>query len=94
MLNEPSVVAIETINGVSRVRAVGRDAKPMMERQLDRVKLPRLLMASCSALRSPSDPKIARETGRRRKDGGRSRPTGPIRRIEATILKSGSVLYP
>jgi len=30
VLNEPSVVAIETINGVKRVRAVGDDAKLMM----------------------------------------------------------------
>jgi len=30
VLNEPSVVAIETINGVQRVRAVGGDAKLMM----------------------------------------------------------------
>ncbi|MDP9086692.1 MAG: rod shape-determining protein [Pseudomonadota bacterium] len=30
VINEPSVVAIETINGVQRVRAVGADAKLMM----------------------------------------------------------------
>ena len=30
VLNEPSVVAIETIDGVRRVKAVGRDAKLMM----------------------------------------------------------------
>ena len=30
MLNEPSVVAVETINGVKRVKAVGEDAKLMM----------------------------------------------------------------
>jgi rod shape-determining protein MreB len=30
VLNEPSVVAIETINGVKRVKAVGEDAKMMM----------------------------------------------------------------
>src|SRR6202012_367399 len=30
VLNEPSVVAIETINGVKKVRAVGEDAKLMM----------------------------------------------------------------
>jgi rod shape-determining protein MreB and related proteins len=30
VLNEPSVVAIETINGVRRVKAVGEDAKLMM----------------------------------------------------------------
>jgi rod shape-determining protein MreB len=30
VLNEPSVVAIETINGVKKVKAVGDDAKLMM----------------------------------------------------------------
>ena len=30
VLNEPSVVAIETINGIKRVKAVGEDAKMMM----------------------------------------------------------------
>ena len=30
VLNEPSVVAIETLNGVKKVRAVGEDAKLMM----------------------------------------------------------------
>jgi rod shape-determining protein MreB len=30
VLNEPSVVAIETVNGVRRVKAVGQDAKLMM----------------------------------------------------------------
>ena len=30
VLNEPSVVAIETINGIKRVKAVGVDAKMMM----------------------------------------------------------------
>ncbi|MDB5694348.1 MAG: rod shape-determining protein [Alphaproteobacteria bacterium] len=30
VLNEPSVVAIETTNGIKRVKAVGRDAKLMM----------------------------------------------------------------
>ena len=30
VLNEPSVVAVETVNGIKRVRAVGNDAKLMM----------------------------------------------------------------
>src|ERR1700751_3115683 len=30
VLNEPSVVAIETLNGIKRVKAVGDDAKMMM----------------------------------------------------------------
>ncbi|NWM55069.1 rod shape-determining protein, partial [Escherichia coli] len=30
VLNEPSVVAVETLNGVKRVKAVGDDAKLMM----------------------------------------------------------------
>ena len=34
VLNEPSVVAVETINGVKRVKAVGDDAKLMMGRRL------------------------------------------------------------
>ena len=31
VLNEPSVVAVETINGVRRVKAVGEDAKKEAE---------------------------------------------------------------
>src|SRR3569623_1366835 len=30
VLNEPSVVAIETVNGINRVRAIGAEAKLMM----------------------------------------------------------------
>src|SRR3546814_10009392 len=30
VLNEPSVVAVETLNGIKRVKAVGDDAKLMM----------------------------------------------------------------
>jgi rod shape-determining protein MreB len=30
VLNEPSVVAVETLNGVKRVKAVGEDAKLMI----------------------------------------------------------------
>jgi rod shape-determining protein MreB len=37
VLNEPSVVAIETLNGVSRVRAIGSDAKLMMGKTPDNV---------------------------------------------------------
>jgi rod shape-determining protein MreB len=37
VLNEPSVVAIETINGVKRVMAVGDDAKRMMGRTPDNI---------------------------------------------------------
>jgi rod shape-determining protein MreB len=37
VLNEPSVVAIETINGVKRVRAVGDDAKLMMGKTPDQI---------------------------------------------------------
>ena len=35
VLNEPSVVAIETLNGVKRVKAVGDDAKLMMDKTPD-----------------------------------------------------------
>ncbi|HWW64796.1 MAG TPA: rod shape-determining protein [Sphingomonadaceae bacterium] len=37
VLNEPSVVAIETTNGVKRVRAVGGDAKLMMGKTPDNI---------------------------------------------------------
>ena len=37
VLNEPSVVAIETINGVKRVKAVGNDAKLMMGKTPDQI---------------------------------------------------------
>ena len=37
VLNEPSVVAIETINGVKRVKAVGDDAKMMMGKTPDSI---------------------------------------------------------
>ncbi|AEI37742.1 MAG: rod shape-determining protein [Zymomonas mobilis subsp. pomaceae] len=37
VLNEPSVVAIETLNGVKRVRAVGNDAKLMMGKTPDSI---------------------------------------------------------
>ncbi len=37
VLNEPSVVAIETINGVKRVKAVGVDAKLMMGKTPDQI---------------------------------------------------------
>src|SRR4028119_2234218 len=37
VLNEPSVVAIETINGVKKVKAVGEDAKMMMGKTPDSI---------------------------------------------------------
>src|SRR6187399_2339389 len=37
VLNEPSVVAIETINGIKRVKAVGEDAKLMMGKTPDSI---------------------------------------------------------
>src|SRR6476661_234874 len=37
VLNEPSVVAIETLNGVKRVKAVGDDAKMMMGKTPDQI---------------------------------------------------------
>src|SRR4029078_11594474 len=37
VLNEPSVVAIETINGVKKVKAVGEDAKLMMGKTHDQI---------------------------------------------------------
>ena len=37
VLNEPSVVAIETINGIKKVKAVGDDAKLMMGKTPDQI---------------------------------------------------------
>src|ERR1041384_5638390 len=37
VLNEPSVVAVETINGIKRVKAVGDDAKLMMGKTPDSI---------------------------------------------------------
>ena len=37
VLNEPSVVAIETINGIKKVKAVGDDAKMMMGKTPDSI---------------------------------------------------------
>src|ERR1044072_4400056 len=37
VLNEPSVVAVETINGVKKVKAVGDDAKLMMGKTPDSI---------------------------------------------------------
>ena len=37
VLNEPSVVAIETINGIRKVKAVGDDAKMMMGKTPDSI---------------------------------------------------------
>src|SRR5690242_21400504 len=37
ILNEPSVVAIETINGIKRVKAVGEDDKMMMGKTPDSI---------------------------------------------------------
>ena len=38
VLNEPSVVAIETLNGVSRVRAIGAEAKLMLGKTPDSIR--------------------------------------------------------
>jgi len=38
VLNEPSVVAIETLNGVSRVRAIGAEAKLMLGKTPDTIR--------------------------------------------------------
>ena len=43
VLNEPSVVAIETINGVKKVKAVGEDAKLMMGKTPDDIRAVRPL---------------------------------------------------
>jgi rod shape-determining protein MreB and related proteins len=55
VLNEPSVVAIETINGVKRVKAVGDDAKLMMGKTPDRSRRSaRFATASSPTSMSPS----------------------------------------
>ena len=38
VLNEPSVVALETVNGLQRVRAVGSDAKILMGKTADNIR--------------------------------------------------------
>jgi rod shape-determining protein MreB len=43
VLNEPSVVAIETVNGMQRVKAVGTDAKLMMGKTPDSIRTVRPL---------------------------------------------------
>ena len=40
VLNEPSVVAVETLNGIKRVKAVGDDAKLMMGKTPDSIEEP------------------------------------------------------
>ncbi|WP_338468202.1 rod shape-determining protein [Novosphingobium sp. ZN18A2] len=49
VLAEPSVVAIETVNGISRVRAVGDDAKLMMGKTPDNLNVVRPLRAGVVA---------------------------------------------
>src|SRR3546814_14644987 len=43
VLNEPSVVAVETLNGIKRVKAVGDDAKLMLGKTPDSIEAIRLL---------------------------------------------------
>ena len=50
MLNEPSVVAVETINGIKRVKAVGDDAKLMMGKTPDSIEA----IAPCATASSPT----------------------------------------
>jgi rod shape-determining protein MreB and related proteins len=47
--SEPSVVAMETINGISRVRAVGNDAKLMMGKTPDNIRTVRPLRSGVIA---------------------------------------------
>ena len=49
VLNEPSVVAMETINGIRRVRAVGSDAKLMMGKTPDNIQTIRPLRSGVIA---------------------------------------------
>ncbi|MEO8176084.1 MAG: rod shape-determining protein, partial [Sphingomicrobium sp.] len=49
VINEPSVVAMETNSGVRRVRAVGADAKLMMGKTPDNIKTIRPLRSGVIA---------------------------------------------
>ena len=49
VLSEPSVVALETVNGISRVRAVGADAKLMLGKTPDNVRTVRPLRSGVVA---------------------------------------------
>ena len=68
VLNEPSVVAIETINGVKKVKAVGDDAKLMMGKTPDQIE----------AIR-PLARRRHRRHRRRRADDQALHPQGPWR---------------
>ncbi|MFM6933190.1 MAG: rod shape-determining protein [Novosphingobium sp.] len=85
VLNEPSVVAIETINGVKRVKAVGDDAKMMMGKTPDSIEAIRPLRDGVIA-----DIEVAEEMIKhfiRKVHGGRS----VFRRQEIVIcVPSGS----
>ena len=85
VLNEPSVVAIETINGVKKVKAVGDDAKMMMGKTPDSIEAIRPLRDGVIA-----DIEVAEEMIKhfiRKVHGGRS----VFRRQEIVIcVPSGS----
>ncbi|PLK25940.1 rod shape-determining protein [Novosphingobium sp. TH158] len=85
VLNEPSVVAIETINGVKKVKAVGDDAKMMMGKTPDSIEAIRPLRDGVIA-----DIEVAEEMIKhfiRKVQGGR----GTFRRQEIVIcVPSGS----
>ncbi len=75
VLAEPSVVAIETIDGIARVRAVGDDAKLMMGRTPDNVRTVRPLRAGVIADLDVAEQMIKHFI--RKAQGGRSRWRGP-----------------
>ncbi len=78
VLNEPSVVAIETINGVKKVKAVGEDAKLMMGKTPDQIE----------AIR-PLTRRSDRRHRRRRTDDQALHPQG-ARRQDARLALPGN----
>lgn len=45
VVDEPSVIAVETVNGIDQIRAVGTDAKQLMGRTGDNIRTLRPLSA-------------------------------------------------
>ena len=68
VLNEPSVVAIETINGVKKVKAVGEDAKLMMDARPDRSHSAASRRCHCRHRRRRADDQALHPQGARRQD--------------------------
>jgi rod shape-determining protein MreB len=86
VLNEPSVVAIETLDGIPRVRAIGSDAKLMMGKTPDNVETIRPLRGGAIA-----DIEIAEQMIKHFIDKAHEGPRGLARRpVVAICVPSGS----